>query len=563
MLSRAVHPSRTFAASRPLALRALSLRRFAAKHGDPFPTGIQQPAWATMNPETLSGTNPATLSNLCNGEWAGTREYLEIPDPMNGEPFIQMPNTKGSEIDAFAASAATCSKTGLHNPLKNPERYIMYGEIFHQAGHELSRPEVMDYFAWLIARVMPKGYYQAWYEVKVTADFLKNFGGDNCRFNAGGIHVSGDHAGQESRGYRWPFGPVAIVAPFNFPLEIPGLQLGGALMMGNKPTLKCASTVSIVMEQFVRMLIHCGMPASDMDMVHCGGRAMGELISKAPFRVTQFTGSSGVAERLAKELHGKIKVEDAGFDWKIFGPDVQDFDYVAWQCDQDAYACSGQKCSAQSIAFIHENWMKAGLVDRMKETAATRKLENLSVGPVLSHTTEEMLSHISRLLEIPGAYVAFGGKELQNHTTPKIYGMLEPTAVFVPIKEALKPEHFGAVMTEIFGPFQVLTSFDDDSLHLVLEACERMSHHLTAAVVSNDVRFQDRVLAHTVNGTTYSGIRARTTGAPQNHWFGPAGDPRGAGIGSPYAIQLVWSCHREIIQDHGEIPAGWKQPPPS
>merc|ERR1719374_203896 len=145
-----------------------------------------------------------------------------------------------------------------------------------------------------------------------------------------------------------------------------------------------------------------------------------------------------------------------------------------------------------------------------------------------------MLSHISRLLEIPGAYVAFGGKELQNHTTP-----------------------------EIFGPLQVLTSFDDDSLHLVLEACERMSHHLTAAVVSNDVRFQDRVLAHTVNGTTYAGIRARTTGAPQNHWFGPAGDPRGAGIGSPYAIQLVWSCHREIIQDHGEIPAAWKQPPPS
>jgi hypothetical protein len=37
------------------------------------------------------------------------------------------------------------------------------------------------------------------------------------------------------------------------------------------------------------------------------------------------------------------------------------------------------------------------------------------------------------------------------------------------------------------------------------------------------------VLAATINGTTYCGIRARTTGAPQNHWFGPAGDPRAAG----------------------------------
>jgi hypothetical protein len=35
-----------------------------------------------------------------------------------------------------------------------------------------------------------------------------------------------------------------------------------------------------------------------------------------------------------------------------------------------------------------------------------------------------------------------------------------------------------------------------------------------------------QVLGETVNGTTYTGIMARTTGAPQNHWFGPAGDPR-------------------------------------
>jgi 1-pyrroline-5-carboxylate dehydrogenase len=63
-----------------------------------------------------------------------------------------------------------------------------------------------------------------------------------------------------------------------------------------------------------------------------------------------------------------------------------------------------------------------------------------------------------------------------------------------------------------------------------------MSHHLTAAVVSNDAIFVDNILGKTVNGTTYHGLRARTTGAPQNHWFGPAGDPRGGGIGTPEAI---------------------------
>jgi 1-pyrroline-5-carboxylate dehydrogenase len=32
---------------------------------------------------------------------------------------------------------------------------------------------------------------------------------------------------------------VALITPFNFPLEIPALQLMGALYMGNKPLVHC------------------------------------------------------------------------------------------------------------------------------------------------------------------------------------------------------------------------------------------------------------------------------------------------------------------------------------
>lgn len=58
----------------------------------------------------------------------------------------------------------------------------------------------------------------------------------------------------------------------------------------------------------------------------------------------------------------------------------------------------------------------------------------------------------------------------------------------------------------------MVTEWSDGELGQVLEACERMSNHLTAAVVSNDINFVQHVLANTVNGTTYVGIRARTTG---------------------------------------------------
>jgi 1-pyrroline-5-carboxylate dehydrogenase len=123
-------------------------------------------------------------------------------------------------------------------------------------------------------------------------------------------------------------------------------------------------------------------------------------------------GSKRVAEMLAENLRGKVYLEDAGFDWKILGPDVGDVDYVAWQCDQDAYACSGQKCSAQSLLFMHENWKKSDLLEKWKGRAAARKLDDLTVGPVLTMSTKDMLDHAKRLLKIPGAGIALSINDL-------------------------------------------------------------------------------------------------------------------------------------------------------
>ena len=63
------------------------------------------------------------------------------------------------------------------------------------------------------------------------------------------------------------------------------------------------------------------------------------------------------------------------------------------------------------------------------------------------------------------------------------------------------------------------TEYNEGELPLVLEALERMTNHLTAAIVSNDVNFVQNVLGNSVNGTTYCGIRARTTGI--NYRSGP------------------------------------------
>jgi len=513
------------------------------------------PSWATANPWTMGPATPAVGKNLVGGKWMETAKQEKVIDPLNGEVICLVPDTQLSEIDPFIERMRNCPRSGLHNPLKNTERYNQIGEVMVKAAHELGKPEVIEFYAKLIQRLIPKSWPQCMGEPVVTRKWMENYGSDQVRYLARSFGIPGDHIGQTSTGIRMPYGGVSVITPFNFPLEICALQTLSALFMGNQPLCKVDSKVAIVMEQFIRMLHHAGLQTTDIDYIYSDGPVMGELMVRGESRMCLFTGSQAVADKLTIDLQGRVKLEDAGFDWKILGPDPASIDYVVWQSDQDAYAATGQKCSAQSMLVCHENWMQLDIIGQLRDKAAGRSLEELTIGPVLTWSTEQILKHIDDCLALPGAYLAFGGKALGGHSIPKHYGAVEPTAVFVPIESIMASEEsFATATKELFGPFQIITSYTDEQLPLVLALVNRVKNHLTAGVVSNDQVFLNEVLSNTISGTIYAGVRARTTGAPQQHWFGPSGDPRSGGIHTPEAIKLCWSSHREIIYDYGPVP---------
>ena len=109
-----------------------------------------------------------------------------------------------ASLAPYIASLASCPKTGLHNPLRSPERYVALGRVCERAAAALKTPEIAQYFSRLVQRTSPKSDAQAAGEVAVVAAFLSNFAGDNVRFLARSFGVPGDHDGQTSRGYRFP-----------------------------------------------------------------------------------------------------------------------------------------------------------------------------------------------------------------------------------------------------------------------------------------------------------------------------------------------------------------------
>lgn len=178
-------------------------------------------AFATLDPKNMSVKQSGM--NLVNGEWVGSEEQATIIDPMTGKGMYSYANIGVSEIQPFVDSLLDVPISGLHNPLKNKERYIMLGEVSRRAAEVLRDPEVFDFFVDATMRAAPKSRGQTEGEIRVTRAFFDNFCGDQVRFLAEGKQTPGDHYGQSCTGYRFPFGGVAIITPFNFPIEIPVL----------------------------------------------------------------------------------------------------------------------------------------------------------------------------------------------------------------------------------------------------------------------------------------------------------------------------------------------------
>jgi 1-pyrroline-5-carboxylate dehydrogenase len=185
---------------------------------------------------------------LVDGKWKDAKSTQTIIDPLNGEQFIQVPNTSEAELQEFRDSFLKCPDYGLHNPFLEPQSYAEIGEVAFKAASALTNPEVREFFVKAIQRVCPKSTKQAEFEVDQVTLFLKNISGDGARYINKGWTTAGDRSGQQYQGYRWPFGPTMHVAPFNYPLRIPAIQLFSAALCGNKVTVNVDSRVSIVVE---------------------------------------------------------------------------------------------------------------------------------------------------------------------------------------------------------------------------------------------------------------------------------------------------------------------------
>lgn len=146
---------------------------------------------------------------------------------------------------------------------------------------------------------------------------------------------------------RWdPVGVCALIAPWNFPINLVVVKLAPALIAGCAVVIKPASPTPLSIRFLMDAAAAAGVPAGVINLV-TGGGALGDALVRHPgVDKVAFTGSTGVGRKIAAacgELLRPVTLELGGKSSAIILPDA-DLDELGAVLVRTCLRNTGQTC---------------------------------------------------------------------------------------------------------------------------------------------------------------------------------------------------------------------------
>ena len=387
------------------------------------------------------------LKHYINGQWTdsvGGRLHTVV-NPATEQPVSQVMLGTAADVDAAVAAARAAfdsfSQTTKEERMALLGRVIegykaRIGDIAKAISEEMGAPISL-------AQTAQAGSGMG--HLGATLEALKNFDLE-------------ESTGKNKVVFE-PIGVVALITPWNWPMNQICAKVAPAIAAGNCVILKPSEQTPGCAHIFAEVLAAAGVPAGVFNLVQGDGPGVGEALSRHPdIDMISFTGSTRAGIQVAKNAADTVKrvhQELGGKSPNIILPGTP-LDKALPGAAGGVLLNSGQSCVAPTRLLVHTS-QYAEALEALKGLFGGKPVDDPSkegphIGPVVNKSQYEKIQGLIAKGVAEGAEVVVGGAgRVEGHET----GYYVKPTVFGNVNNQMT-----IAREEIFGPVLVVIPYE-------------------------------------------------------------------------------------------------------
>lgn len=443
--------------------------------------------------------------NLIGDAWVDSQsgETIDVFDPGTGLRLTGIPKSGAADVDAAVAAARQALESGPWSRMTGSDRGRLIWKLAALIGdeaEELAQLEALDTGRPIFeCRLV---------DLPGSVNMLEYMAGWANKINGETMPLG---APGEFHAYtqREPVGVVAVIVPWNYPLELAVWRTAPALAAGCTVIIKPAEQTSLTAIRLGQLVQAAGFPPGVVNIVSGIGEEAGAALASHPgIDAISFTGSTETGRAIVRAATGNMKrvfLELGGKSPAIVLADA-DLESTIPGVSGSIFFSSGQVCTAGSRLFVDETVFDQ-VVEGVSAYARGLKIghgldDATQLGPLVSDVQLDRVLGFVGEGRRDGARFVTGGERIGNAGY-----FIEPTVV-TDVSSAMS-----IYREEVFGPVLCVTPFKGGDLDGVVAAANDTIYGLHASIWTQNLKN-----AHQLAGRIKSGNVCINT----HNFFDPA-----------------------------------------
>jgi acyl-CoA reductase-like NAD-dependent aldehyde dehydrogenase len=443
----------------------------------------------------------------------GAESPIEVVNPATEEVIDAVASASITQIDAAVRSTRGAFANWKRTPA--PER----AEMLHQLSQWIA--ENAESLATTLTHEGGKPLVENKDEMGWTAGCL-DFYAELSRVERGRVVPSGE-AGQLNLVLKEPYGAVAAIVPWNYPLLLLSWKLAPALAAGNTVVVKPSPYTPFSTLQLAQGIAEI-FPPGVVNVVTGDAAAGAALVESPDVSLVAFTGSVETGKaimRSAAETLTKVHLELGGKDAFIVCDDV-DLDVASRAAVWAAYLNSGQVCTSAERFYVmdpvYEDFVDAFSTQAQKIVVGDPMDEGTDMGPLVRAVQRDKVEAQLASARSSGARIISGGDRGSFDR-----GFFLTPAVVIDVDDSMD-----VMAEETFGPVAPIASVG--SLEEAIERTNASRYGLGANVYTRRFDYMLTAMEEIEAGTVWFNDPLTDNDAAPFGGFKSSGNGRELGV---------------------------------